>query len=85
MDVAVEQVVADVGGRSLHALDVDFSFGHIKVVVEELTRVLGLPEEVLSNVAPELCGTGRAIRGRRISLHMNCTTITTTTTTTNSK
>lgn len=58
MDVAVEQVVADVGGRSLHALDVDFSFGHIKVVVEELTRVLGLPEEVLSNVAPELCGTG---------------------------
>lgn len=57
MDVAVEDVVADVGGRSLHTLDEYFSFGHVKVVVEELTRVFGLPEEIFGNVTPELCRT----------------------------
>ncbi len=57
MDVAVEQVVADVGGGSFHTLDEYFSFGHIEVVVEELTRVFGLPEEIFGDVAPELCRT----------------------------
>lgn len=59
MDVAVEEVVADVGGSSLHTLDEYFPFGHIEVVVEELTRVFGLPEEIFGNVAPELCRAGR--------------------------
>lgn len=54
MDVAVEQVVADVGGGSFHALDEYFPFGHIEVVVEELTRMLGLPVEIFGNVPPEL-------------------------------
>lgn len=64
MDVAVEDVVADVGGRSLHTLDEYFSFGHVKVVVEELTRVFGLPEEIFGNVTPELCRTRESERER---------------------
>lgn len=58
MDVAVEDVVADVGGGSFHTLDVYFSFGHVKVIVEELTRVFSLPEEIFGNVSPELCRRG---------------------------
>lgn len=58
MDVAVEDVVADVGGSSFHTLDEYFPFGHVKVVVEEPTRVFGLPEEIFGNVSPELCRTG---------------------------
>lgn len=59
MDVAVEDVVADVGGSCFHTLDEYFSFRHIEVVVEELTRVFGLPEEIFGNVTPELCRAGR--------------------------
>lgn len=58
MDVAVQQVVADVGGGSAHAFDKDLPFGHIKVVVQEGTALLGLPEELLGNASPELCGSG---------------------------
>lgn len=58
MDVAVEDVVADVGGGSVHALDEYFPFGHVEVVVEERTRVFGLPEEIFGDVGPELCRTG---------------------------
>lgn len=59
MDVAVQQVVADVGGGSFHALDKDLPFGHVEVVVQERAAVLGLPEELLGDVAPELCATGK--------------------------
>lgn len=59
MDVVIKEVVADVGGGSFHTLDEDFSSGHIKVVVEELTCVFGLPEEIFGNVSPELCRTKR--------------------------
>lgn len=58
MDVAVQQVVADVGGGSVHAFDKDLPFGHVKVVVQEGTALLGLPEELLGDAAPELCGSG---------------------------
>lgn len=54
MDVAVEQVVADVCGGSFHTLDEDFSFGNIEVVVQEPPCVFGLPKEVFSNGTPEL-------------------------------
>lgn len=72
MDVAVEEVVADVGGGSLHALDEDFSFGHVEVVVEELTRVFGLPEEIFGDVSPELCRTKRGIREARVARMSFC-------------
>lgn len=67
MDVAVQQVVADVGGGSLHALDKDLPFGHVEVVVQEGPAVGGLPEELLGDVAPELCATGRS-RGQNQTL-----------------
>lgn len=67
MHVAIEQVVADVGGGSFHKLNVDFSSGHIKVVVEELTRVFVPPEETFGNVSPELCRTKRNRFKRDIS------------------
>ena len=57
--VAVQQVVADVGGGAFHAFDEDFPFGHIKVVVHEGARMLGLPEEVFGNISPELWRTTR--------------------------
>lgn len=53
MNVAVQDIVADVGGGSLHALDVDLPLRHVKVVVQELARVLRLPVEVFCNVTPE--------------------------------
>lgn len=55
----VQQVVADVGGGSLHALDEDLALRHVKVVVKETSRVLGLPEKVFGHVSPEVCGRGR--------------------------
>lgn len=55
VDVAVEEVVADVRGGSLHEFDEDLSFCHIEVVAEKLAAVFGLPVEVFGNVAPELC------------------------------
>lgn len=58
MDVAVQQVVADVGGGSGHAFDKDLPFSHIKVVVQEGAALLGLPEELLGDASPELCGSG---------------------------
>lgn len=72
VDVAVEDVVADVGGSSFHTLDEYFSFCHIKVVVEELTRVFGLPKKIFGNVAPELCPTQtkRIKRGRQEIIKM---------------
>lgn len=57
MDVTVEEVVTDVGRGSLHEFDENFSFGHVKVVLQKLTRVWGFPEEVLGDVPPELCRT----------------------------
>lgn len=60
MDVVVQQVVADVGGGSIHAFDKDLPFGHVEVVVQEGAALFGLPEELLGDVAPELCGTGRS-------------------------
>lgn len=70
MDVAVQQVVADVGGGSFHELDEDFSFGNVEVVVQELTGVFGLPEEIFSNGTPELCGaeTGQLQKGTAVFL-----------------
>lgn len=53
VNIAVEEVVADVSGGSFHTFDKDFSFGHIKVVVQELPRVFGPPKEVLGNSAPK--------------------------------
>ena len=63
VDVAVQQVVADVGGGPVHALDKDLPFGHIKVVIQEGAALLGLPKELLGDVAPELCGTGSGQSG----------------------
>lgn len=54
MDVAVQQVVADVGGGSIHALDKDLPLGHVEVVVQEGAAWFGLPEELLGDVAPKL-------------------------------
>lgn len=54
----VQQVVADVGGGSFHALDEDLALCHVKVVVEETSRVFGLPEKVFGHVAPEVCRRG---------------------------
>lgn len=51
----VQQVVADVGGGSFHALDEDLALCHVKVVVEETTRVFGLPEKVFGHISPEVC------------------------------
>lgn len=67
MDVAVEEVVADVCGGSFHALDEDFSFSHVEVVAQERACGFALPEEVFSNSAPELCGAGRESLGGRIT------------------
>lgn len=55
----VQQVVADVGGGSLHALDEDLALRHVKVVVEETSRVFGLPEKVFGHVSPEVCRRGQ--------------------------
>lgn len=55
MYVVIEEIVADIGGGAFHTLDKDFSLGHIKVVVKELTCVFGLPEEIFGDAAPELC------------------------------
>lgn len=71
MDVAVKQVVADVGRGSFHTLDEDFPFGHIKVVIEELARVFGLPEEVFGDVTPKLCRTRKNIM-TRVSSSVSC-------------
>lgn len=54
MNIAIKEVVADIGGGSFHTLDEDFSSGYIKVVVKELACVFGLPEEILGYVSPEL-------------------------------
>lgn len=55
VDVAVQHVVADVGGGSVHAFDKDLPLGDVEVVVQEGAAVFGLPEELLGHVAPELC------------------------------
>lgn len=51
----VQQVVADVGGGSFHALDEDLALCHVKVVVKETSRVFGFPEKVFGHVSPEIC------------------------------
>lgn len=54
----VQQVVADVGGGSFHALDEDLALCHVKVVVKETARVFGLPKEVFGHVSPVVCRRG---------------------------
>lgn len=55
VDISVQEVVADVGGRSFHPLDEDLPLGHIEVVLQEGSRVLTLPVELFSDVPPEFC------------------------------
>lgn len=54
MHIAIQQIVADVGGGPFHALDENFTLGDIKVVIQELSSMLCLPEEIFRNVSPEL-------------------------------
>ena len=55
VDVSVQEVVADVGGRPFHPLDEDLPLGHVEVVPQEGPRVLALPVKLLGHVAPKLC------------------------------
>lgn len=54
MYVAIQHIVADVGGGPFHALDEDLTLGDIEVVVHELPCVLRFPEEIFGNVSPKL-------------------------------
>lgn len=54
MDIAVQHIIADVGCGAFHALDVNLTLGHIKVVVQELAGVFHLPEKVFGDISPEL-------------------------------
>lgn len=65
MYVAVQHIVADVGGSPFHALDENLTLSDIKVVVQELPGMLCLPEEIFGNVSPELY---REDRGESVKL-----------------
>lgn len=54
MDIAVQDIEADVCGGSIHALDVNVSLGHVKVVVQELACIFCLPEKIFGNISPKL-------------------------------
>lgn len=54
IDIAVQDVVADVRCGSFHALDVNLALGHVKVIVQKLADMFSLPEKILGNVSPKL-------------------------------
>lgn len=61
IDISVQEVVADVGGRPFHPLDEDLPLRHIEVVLQKGPRVLTLPVKLLSNVTPKFCeGNGQS-------------------------
>lgn len=54
MDDAVQNIIADVGCGSFHALHVNLTLSHIEIVVQELPGVFCLPEKIFGDISPEL-------------------------------
>lgn len=54
MDDAVQNIIADVGRGSFHALYVNLTLSHIEIVVQELPGVFCLPEKIFGDISPEL-------------------------------
>ncbi len=54
MDVAVQNIIADVGCGTFHALHVNFTLGYVEIVVQKLPGVFCLPEKIFGNISPEL-------------------------------
>lgn len=59
--IAIQHIVADIGSGPFHAFDEYLSLSDIEVVVQKLPCMLCLPEEVFSNVTPELYKTNKQI------------------------
>lgn len=55
VDISVQEVVADVGGRPFHPLHEDLPLRHIEVVLQKGSRVLTLPVKLLGDVTPKFC------------------------------
>jgi len=54
MDDAVQNIIADVGCGTFHALHVNLTLGHVEIVVQELPSVFCLPEKIFGDISPEL-------------------------------